>query len=58
MRLFIRRYCVACDESYRVWFWEPPTERLNICCEKCRRVLDKGFELGRRSSGLYKDRKR
>ena len=53
-KLFIWRWCVACDGGFAVWFWEEPRKRLNICCAKCQRALDKGYELGLRVGGDFR----
>jgi hypothetical protein len=53
--LWVLRHCVACDGEYRVWWYQAGDHRwLHVCCMRCRRALDKGYDLGLRASGRYK----
>lgn len=46
-----RKTCVACDSGYWVWWWEKADTtlgklKMHICCQRCRKALDKGYRLG------------
>jgi transcription elongation factor Elf1 len=57
-KLYVKKTCVACDRSYKVFAWQRVEDVINlhICCERCRTALEKGYELGLRASGRYMGR--